>query len=1376
MSIITSPNAMSNSPSIRYPSLAALQAAHNGLLQRQRQEADTPAFLADVASFLREGTTTGALLDADADRRTAQGLLDYWVARLYRVGVEPPDATLAEFDPTLAPELPNELCPYLGLDAFREADGDKFFGRSDLIARLIEQLADQRLLAVVGPSGSGKSSLVRAGLIPALKRGALPGSEHWRYLPPIVPGSDPMASLDRILRTENQEPRTAVDASVLGSPTVLVVDQFEELFTLCEDDHARQAFVTALRGFIDTPEPKNRLILTMRSDFETFIARAPELQARFNQSRVQVTPLSAAELRESIEQPAEHVGLKFQAGVVDLLLQDILGEPAGLPLLQFTLLKLWENRERNRVTRATYDKVGGGRLALARSADTFYAGLIPEEQVTARRLLLRMIRPGEGLEITSSRVRRADLYSGGEDPGRVDRVLAKLLAARLVRLTEGDLPGDAQVEVAHEALVRNWPTLVDWLEEEKVALATRRRLESRAAEWVRLGQGSGGLLDEIELREAERWLESAEAQYLGNEPALPTFVAASRVAANQAAQEKETTRENKLRNARRYIIVLGILAVLAIFATGIALLQTSAAQSAAINAQQQRDIAETAQSVAQTAQAYDQGDAQTARTAEAQTQIQKQVVESQQLAFASDSQIQDAPEIALLLAYESAAHDDNRISQQTLRDGINHVAWVPTTLSGHARRVYSAVFSPDGQYILTASDDNTARLWDLGGKALAILSGHTGTVRSAAFSPDGQRILTASDDRTAQLWDTNGKPLTILSDHTGTVWSAVFSPDGQRILTASDDQTARLWDANGKPLVILSGHTGRLWSAVFSPNGQHILTASGDYTARLWDLNGKQLATLIGHKGAVLSAVFSPDGQHILTASGDHTARLWDLNGKQLATLIGHTNYIKSAVFSPDGQHILTASGDHTARLWDAAGRSLTALVGHTEMVWSAVFSPDGQHILTASGDHTARLWDAAGKSFTILIGPAGKVWSAVFSPDGQRILTASDDNTARLWNATDVPLAALVGHTAGVSSAYFSPDGRRTLTASVDGTVRLWDVNGKWLTIFKGHTAAVWSAVFSPDGKYILSVSDDQTARVWDVNGKQLTLLKGHSAAVRRAMFNPDGQYILTASDDQTARVWDVNGKQLTILKGHSAALRKAVFSPDGQYILTASGDQTARLWDLRGNVLAILSGHTDTINSAVFSLDSQYILTASDDQTARLWDLRGNVLTILSGHVGSVNSAVFSPNGQHILTASGDQTARLWDLRGNVFAILSGHVGSVTSAVFSPNSQHILTVSDDQTARLWDASAKPLATFRDHTDVVNSAVFSPSGQHILTASRDGTARQYLVNVDDLLKVAACRVSRGLTDEEIQRFQVPTPLKFDFAKRQCPPVLGEQK
>lgn len=532
-------------PAPPFPSLSSLRRAHGDLLKLQAAHRDTPELIDAIEDFLRRGQETGALLDSPQDRWSAQSVLDYWASALYRLGHRDVDPVLAELDPTLAPALDDQHCPYVGLEAFRPSQHDLFFGRSRLIDEMVSCLRDNRLIAALGSSGSGKSSVVLGGLLPELSSGALPGSRDWLYLPPMVPGSEPLKNLAQLLspaRTDSArlEKDPAQVARLLAErsdqPAVLVIDQFEEVFTLCEDNRARQAFIDALLHLIRTSERRHRVILTMRSDYEPFVARLQELQPLFEQGQLRVTPLSAAELRDAIEKPAERVGLKFEDGVVPALLEDILGEPAGLPLLQFTLLKLWESRERNRITWAAYRRLGGGRLALARSADALYQNLIPEEQVTARRILLRMVQPGG--EVTSSRIRRESLYKSGEDPGRIDRVLDKLVQARLVRLTEGETPVDTQVEVAHEALVRNWPQLVEWLEEARTEMATRKRLEARAAEWVRLGRGRGGLLDEVQLLEAERWLASPVAFELGSNEQLTGLMAASRKEVDRAAREK----------------------------------------------------------------------------------------------------------------------------------------------------------------------------------------------------------------------------------------------------------------------------------------------------------------------------------------------------------------------------------------------------------------------------------------------------------------------------------------------------------------------------------------------------------------------------------------------------------------------------------------------------------------------------------------------------------------------------------------------------------------------------------------------------------------------------------------------------------------------
>ena len=537
---------------IRYPSLGVLRAAHSDLLKRRRAEGETPALWEEAARFIADGRASGAVLDNDGERETAQSLLDYWSTLLVQAGQAETDATLDEFDPELAPELPDDPAPYVGLDAFH--DGRFFFGRERLVEQMAAKLAETRLLAVVGPSGSGKSSAVLAGLVPALAKGALAGSETWRILPRMVPGSHPLANLARLLvenrprmnadghgfgtdvdgyrqqmqtdggtlprlLTEEIEPQINADqrgtednsirvhlrSSVADAPAVLVVDQFEETFTLCTDEAERAAFVANLLGLAASPGTPHRVILTMRSDYESWVSRIPALQTAFDRGRVQVTPLSAEELRRAIAEPAELVGLRFQDGIVEALISEVLGEPAALPLLQFTLRALWDERRRNRITWDVYSRVGGGRTALARAADRLYNGLIPEEQVTARRILLRLVRPGAGLEVTSSRVAVAELLATGEDPGRVARVLEQLQAARLLKQSEGDVTVDRQVEVAHEALVRNWPRLVEWLDDERENLRQRRRLTDGAERWLMAGKDIAYLLRGSELSTTNRY-------------------------------------------------------------------------------------------------------------------------------------------------------------------------------------------------------------------------------------------------------------------------------------------------------------------------------------------------------------------------------------------------------------------------------------------------------------------------------------------------------------------------------------------------------------------------------------------------------------------------------------------------------------------------------------------------------------------------------------------------------------------------------------------------------------------------------------------------------------------------------------------------------
>jgi WD40 repeat protein len=605
---------------------------------------------------------------------------------------------------------------------------------------------------------------------------------------------------------------------------------------------------------------------------------------------------------------------------------------------------------------------------------------------------------------------------------------------------------------------------------------------------------------------------------------------------------------------------------------------------------------------------------------------------------------------AILLAVKAGKnlHQDNSLwtnedrfqTLQALRQANYHVL-EQNRLEGHAGSVNSVNFSPDGNKIVTASEDKTARVWDFHGKLLLTISGHAGSVNSVNFSPDGSKIVTASEDKTARVWDLQGKPLLTISGHAGSVNSVNFSLDGSKIVTASDDRTARVWDLQGKLLLTISGHEDRAMSANFSPDGSKIVTASDDRTARLWDLQGKLLLTISGHKDRVVSANFSPDGSKIVTASFDKTAQVWNGQGKLLAKISGHTGRIRSANFSPDGSKIVTASFDKTSRVWNVQGDLLSTISGYSSYVTSANFSPDSSKIVTAAGK-TARVWDCQGNLLTTISGHTDRVNSANFSPDGSKVVTAAEE-VARVWDLKGKLLATISGHTDRVNSTNFSPDGSKIVTASRDNTARVWDRQGKMLATISGHTAGVNSANFSPDGSKIVTASRDNTARVWDRQGKMLATISGHTAGVNSANFSPDGSKIVTASDDMTARVWDRQGKLLTLISGYTDRVNSANFSPDGSKIVTAVGE-AALVLNLQGSLLGKISGHADRVNSANFSPDGSKIVTASNDNTARVWDRQGKLLALISGHTDRVYSANFSPDGSKIVTTSFDKTARVW------------------------------------------------------------------------------------------------------------------------------------
>lgn len=1319
-----------------------------------QRQSDLPAFLRDRAWTMLEGNPGDA-------SRVQQAL----------------EAAQADVHDSVSKET--GICPFRGLEVFREQDSNLFFGREALCQRIGAYLDDEAFVAVLGPSGSGKSSVVQAGVLPQLRQ-----QGHQILL--MTPTANPLMELAHVLQQVIDEPmqelhaRLAASEEALylitrdnfaaaadGTRLILVVDQFEEVFTLTEDKDVRERFIANLCYGLDQPFGCISLVLTMRSDFLGRCVAHNALNHYVLEHSIQVQPMSREALSRTIIEPVRLGGLTLEPGLMDRILDDVEAAEVELPLLEHALLELYHRRDRGRLTQTAYVQIGGIEGALAKRAETEFEALATREREVLRKMFtLCLIQPGEGAQDTRRRALREELLAVGPEE-TVERLLADWTAARLLTGSGDQERHQEMVDVAHEALIRKWPRIAEWMAEDRETARLLNRLRQRARAWEEARRDEdfllrgASLLQMSELKDhgGER-LGALELEYVEASTALKAREASAR----EAAARNLRRRKNQ-----------------AVFASAIAMVLALVAFYMSYQARDARDVALESEQTALSEKAR----AET-KTLEANYNLA--------LAFNKSAGIAlDEGDPYKAWLYTLAALSQEIPAGKTLPEpmgrfvdprmrAINPLLWT----SPVAPNLTTLAVNQDGSLLALADSDGLIRLMDTQtGRQLQTLSEGEHVIESLVFSADGHWLAAGSDQKDLYLWNLADDQFFRFKDgHQDKISSLSFSPDLKLLASGGAEGSVIVRElSGGNEPIHLTGEAG-VTHLAFSE--RHLFAALADGSLRMmdhWPSNGwgraltevgaaevVGLAALGGQilcarKDGQLEAYGSQgaaQGQRDLGAEliafagtlgdGNATGENWVAASVAPALLFGNGlgDATRSVVLQSkltqlawrgevisgvDEQGYLQRLRASDAQPWDEA-------YGQHHPIWSVAISPDGSLLATGSIDGQVLVWDVAQDPATGNPTPIGvrhtfeghtkAVKGLAFSPDGTKLATASSDNTIRLWDLVGkAEPQVLSGHSAPVLDVAFSADGRKLVTASSDKTAGLWDLsNGAELQLFEGHVAPVWGVAISPDGSKLASASADKTIKVWDlVAGGEPQTLSGHKAPNRGVAFSPDGSLLTSASYDRTVRIWDMNdGGEPRVLRGHTGRIWDVAFSPDGTRLASSSLDETIRVWDMAGTAEPeVLKGHSSSIYAVSFFPDGSRLATVSYDKTMRFWDLPApSKKQILTGHDKGVYGVSFSPDGSKLASASVDKTIKIWDLSGRTEPqTLTGHASGVYGVTYAPGGDKLASAGYDKTVRIWDlVNGGEAKVFEGHKAPVNAVAFSPDGKLVGSSSYDRTVR----------------------------------------------------
>ena len=1097
-------------------------------------------------------------------------------------------------------------CPFKGLASFDVDDAPVFFGRERLVADMIARLPGTRLMGVVGPSGSGKSSALRAGLLAALADGVLPGSGRWPQAL-IRPGAHPLAALEH----------ATVELSA-GERWIVAVDQFEEAFTACRDTAERAAFVDALVACARDAHRRTLVLVAVRADFYGHCARFSELSRLLGANQVLVGPMRRHELRRAIELPARRTGLRVEPELVDALLADVEGEPGALPLLSTALLELWQRRDGRRLTLSAYARTGGVHGAVARLAEGAYGRLSADEQTVARGMLLRLAGAGEGDAVVRRQVPLDELESDRDE--RAARVLEMLTASRLVTVAEGT------AEVAHEALLREWPRLREWLEEDTEGRRVHRQLTHASRDWEAAGRDRSELYRGARLAAALEWAATHTAEL---NPTERDFLDDSRAAS-----------ERTQRRLRAVLAGVASLLVLAVIAGLVALEQRGTAHEQAVAAEAQR--------------------------------------------LGARALAEDDLDLGLLLARQGVALDDSVQTRGSLLAALLKSPAALGVLRGDGERMTNVVLSPDQRTLAAGNADNKVFLFDTRTRRLIRTLEPTpiqSWITEMAFTPDGSRLAIGHDVQTY------GNKVAVLDVRSGRVVQRI-DPPADRVLSGlrySDDGRtldliAARWEVEEGPpeLVRYDARTGRrlLGPVAVSERGYPSVTLTRD--GRRLVAVGTQETTVRDAKTLRVVESFPVGGEngHALSSDDrmvaiahDASVRLLDLRTGAVRTAEGrHGSSITQVRFTPDGRTLVTTGEDGKIALWDVASAASTGetLSGHAGPIDTARITPDGATLYTSSVDGTVVIWDLAGdrrlgRPFQTGTGNPGRPRLAL-SSDGRLIAAGQEDGAisivdARTLERRDPFPVVTTGEVLGIG---FLPGSHRLVVGGPEGFLAIVDADrGEVQQRLRGHRGAIYNPSVSADGRLLATGIDDNTVRLWSLpDGRPLGARLRFRQLVSDVQLSPDGRWLtVVVSDDYydkgAAEVWDVRTRRRvrTLARPDRDKPGFLRFSPDGELLAMGYRRGLSQVWSTTTwkPVTRPLAADAGAIVHAAISPDGRTLATGSLEGTVRMWDLETEqaVGAALPGLPAIPVYPYFTADGKHLIASYETGRAYHWDIR---------------------------------------------------------------------------------------------------------------------------------